>query len=322
MNKGIKKIIEGGFLSFIPLFCFFCFVYGAQSFLSSGAVAKSDENFLASVSDAPNVIQLQNNLGGDIEEVSDTGEKIQQEDDVAESKKEPELKSAISVNTDLSSEDEIIFDKSSDSKLPIASLTKLMTAIVSFDNYSMPEKIIVSESADAQPSMKTDLEKDSIFSVEELLNIMLIESSNKAAYALAENFGEENFVLAMNKKAQEIGMENTFFADPTGLSPDNVSTATDLVLLAKYILKNYPAVSEITTKQEYELDNFGKIKNTDQILFEMSNVALSKTGFTNYANGCLLLVLFNSQSNDYTINVVLGADDRFFEMRKLINLQK
>jgi D-alanyl-D-alanine carboxypeptidase len=123
----------------------------------------------------------------------------------------------------------------------------------------------------------------------------------------------------MNLKAKKIGLKNTFFADPTGLSAQNVSTVNDLMTLAKYILKNYPEIAQITTIKNYELDNLGKITNTNQLLTDVPEIIFSKTGFTNYANGCLLIAINNLENNNYLINIILGADDRFLEMKKLIN---
>ena len=80
---------------------------------------------------------------------------------------------------------------------------------------------------------------------------MLIESSNKSAYALSEIMGEQKFVNLMNKKAKEIGLENTFFVDPTGLSSQDVSTASDLAKLAEYILKNYPKIARYNENKRF-----------------------------------------------------------------------
>ena len=87
--------------------------------------------------------------------------------------------------------------------------------------------------------------------MESFLDIMLIESSNKSAYALSETMGEQAFVDLMNQKAKDIGLENTFFADPTGLSDENISTANDLAKFAEYILKNYPKIVEISGTKEF-----------------------------------------------------------------------
>jgi len=321
MNINWQRLIGGVLLSFIPLFSFVFLVSGSQSYLLSEKKQSEEDALLANISVA-------SNMGGDLQvneeikdnvEISDTGEEIQKNNIDEVQVKEPELKSALSIETNLLDEQKIIFKKSSNSILPIASLTKLMTAVVSFDNYDLSESVTVSKEADSQSSMKIDLKEGDTFSIAEVLHIMLVESSNKAAYALSEKMGEEDFVFLMNKKASQIGLKNTYFSDPTGLSSSNVSTTEDLAALAEYILSNYPDIAQMTIAKNYTLDNFGEIKNTNNLLSEFSEIVLGKTGFTNSANGCLLVALFNPENNNYTINVVLGADDRFLEMRKLIN---
>jgi D-alanyl-D-alanine carboxypeptidase len=252
-------------------------------------------------------------------EYSDTGEEIPQPKDAP--KKELELKSAFSIKTKQDLGPEILFEKASDVKLPIASLTKLMSAVICLQNYDLQQKVVVSKEADSMPPMRTDIKEGQTYSVGELLNIMLVESSNKAAYALSEIMGPDKFVSAMNDKAIELGLKNSFFTDPTGLSQSNISTAQDLALLAEYIINNLPEISQMTTQKFYSLPDLGEISNTNKMLDELYNVALSKTGFTNYANGCLLMALATPDGG-YIINVVLGADDRFLEMKKIINSQQ
>jgi D-alanyl-D-alanine carboxypeptidase len=227
--------------------------------------------------------------------------------------------SAFSVESNLLGFRKVILQKENNKKLPIASLTKLMTAVIVLDKYKLSQKTIVSKIADSQDMIKQDVKFGDNMTVENFLDIMLVGSSNKSAYALSEIMGESIFVDLMNKKAKDIGLENTFFADPTGLSAQNVSTATDLAKLAEYILKNYPKIGDISRMEELNIPDFGKLSNTDQLLGEVPEIVCSKTGFTNQAKGCLLLVTNNKQNNNYVINVILGAEDRFFEMKKIIN---
>ncbi len=229
--------------------------------------------------------------------------------------------STISLESDLFGEDKIIFEKAGDTKLPIASLTKLMTAIVVLDNYDLSENITIDKRADSQDPMKQDVKLGDIMPAENFLDIMLIGSSNKSAYALSEFIGESAFVGLMNKKAEEIGLKNTIFQDPTGLSSQNVSTAMDLTELAEYILKNYPKIVEISRLKELDIPKFGKIINTNELLGEVPEIVFGKTGFTAEAKGSLLLVTNNQRNTDYIINIILGAGDRFLEMRKLIDWQ-
>jgi D-alanyl-D-alanine carboxypeptidase (penicillin-binding protein 5/6) len=199
----------------------------------------------------------------------------------------------VSVETNLEGKQKVLFEKNIDSVLPIASITKLMTAVVAIDNRT-------------QQNIQ--------------LQMMIVGSSNEAANVLA---GEvSNFVDLMNQKAREIGLEKTIFADPTGLSSQNISTVKDLAKFTEYILKNYPEIAQISKIKQLYVPRIGIIENTDQLLQEVPDAVCSKTGFTNDAKGCLLLVVRNKQNNDYLINIVLGADDRFVEMRKLISTCK
>ncbi len=234
---------------------------------------------------------------------------------------QPEInaKAAISVESDLQEINRVIFDKGADVQLPIASLTKLMTAVVVLDNYNLTDTITVDSVADAQDSMKQDVKLGETMPVKSFLEIMLIESSNKSAYTLAELIGEQKFVGLMNQKAKDLGLSDTFFVDPTGLSSGDVSTANDLLKLAEYILKNYSQIADISKLKSLYVPTFGGVNNTDELLGEIPEIVCSKTGFTLAANGCLLLVTNNLKNSDYLINVVLGADDRFSEMKKLIN---
>ena len=304
----LKRAAQGVFLSFVFLFFAGFFIYGEQVFFKS-LLAGSQSNFFASVSNATSDTIIDNN------QIAQFPQKDSQAQNL-----EINAESAISVESNLSGANRTLFEKNSGLKQPIASLTKLMTAVISLDNYDLLQKITVSKKADSQDPMRTDLKLGDTFSVTDILYIMLVESSNKAAYALSEQMGEKKFVALMNQKAAELGLKNTFYADPTGLSSENVSTAEDLTKFAEYILKNYPVVSQISRTKEYEVLNFGKIENTNLLLGEVPEVILGKTGFTIEAKGSLLLAVNNLKNNDYLINVILGADDRFGEMKKLIQI--
>jgi D-alanyl-D-alanine carboxypeptidase (penicillin-binding protein 5/6) len=310
------KIAKGVLLSLIPLFSFSCFVFGLGIYFGQSFDIIDGNDTLASLTIQERAGDLSASRVSE-KEYSDIGEEISQDF----SKKELELKSAVSIKINQQQESEILFEKASDLKLPIASLTKLMSAVVCLENYDLQQKVVVSKEADSMPPMRIDIKEGQTYSVGELLNIMLVESSNKAAYALSEIIGPDKFVSAMNDKATELGLKNSFFADSTGLSQNNISTARELALLAEYIINSLPEISQMTTQKTYSLPDLGEVSNTNKMLDELYNVVLSKTGFTNYANGCLLMALA-APDGGYIINVVLGADDRFLEMKKIINSQQ
>lgn len=252
---------------------------------------------------------------------------------------EIEARAAISVEVDSKDKERILFEKNSQKPLAVASLTKLMTALIVFDldeTYSSSQIITITKEAVEQEgsSKYGDLEVGENLSVEALLYTMLIESSNDAAFALSQLIGQEGFVDLMNLYAKNLGLEKTYFVNPNGLEPDNLqepknlSTARDLVKLSKFILKNYPQIFEITANQSYEVlkpdDSLHHFipENTNKLLGEIPEIIGGKTGWGIEAGGCLLLVLDNPNSNKYYINIVLGAKDRFAEMRKLIDALK
>lgn len=248
-------------------------------------------------------------------------------------------KASILVKINENGNEKILFEKDSEKPLAIASLTKLMTALVVFDLddvyvESQPVKITKEAVEQEGQSKYGELKIGESLSVKNLLYIALIESSNDAAFALTEPIGEQGFVELMNLYSKKIELENTYFINPTGLEPDrpeelkNVSTAKDIVKLAKYILVNYPQIFEITTNQSYEVLNLDNTfhhfipQNTNELLREIPEIIGGKTGWGIEAGGCLLLVLDNPEEESYFVSIVLGAKDRFAEMRKLINVLK
>lgn len=303
-----KRAIMGFMLSFVFLLFFVYMVSGAQWIFTSSLQDLDGEKILGSLTDS-------------IQNVSALDYNSNSSDDFFNMPAHLDInsESAVSVEGGFSGSSKTIFTKNGDLKLPIASLTKLMTAVIVLDNYNMSTVVSIGEQADMQDSMKQDVKLGDMFSVEDLLKIMLIESSNKSAYALSMLKGEEKFVDLMNQKTRDLGLENTFFTDPTGLSSQNVSTANDLAKLATHIVENYPKIADISREEKINVPNFGEVVNSNQLLGEIPEIICSKTGFTTAAKGCLLVVINSPNNNGYLINVILGADDRFSEMKKLIN---
>lgn len=238
-----------------------------------------------------------------------------------------QVKAAISVLVDSQDGKRVLFKKNSNERLPVASLTKLMTANIVLENYDLSREIKISEEAVAQNGEAGKLTAGKIFSVEYLLYPLLMESSNDAAYALTNDYNEiteEKFIELMNLKAEDLGLENTYFVNSTGLDPEqpdhsiNYSTTEDLVKLTKYLLKK-SSIWEILTTPKFSL--YGpELINTNELLGKIPNIVGGKTGFTDQAGGCMLLVLKNKKGN-FLINVILGAPSssaRIEEMEKLI----
>jgi D-alanyl-D-alanine carboxypeptidase len=134
----------------------------------------------------------------------------------------------------------------------------------------------------------------------------------------------ERFVLLMNMKAEELGMKNTRFFNPTGLDTEesgtelNYSTAKDLMLLSEEVLKT-PLVMEILSRERYS--EYGpELVSTNKLLQEMPEAVAGKTGYTEMAGGCMILISQAPKDNGYLVSIVLGtanSSSRFDESRKL-----
>lgn len=223
------------------------------------------------------------------------------------------------------SDPKFLLKKDEGKVLPIASLTKLMTALVVLENYNLSEKITVSQLAMNQDGEQGELKLGQVFSVKGLLYVMLMESSNRASFSLAERVGKDNFIKLMNERTLSLGLNNTHFQDVTGLLSSSYSTASDLAFLSSYLFKNYPLFREITSKKEHNLflpngSFHHRLISTNKLLGQ-NNIVGGKTGFTDAAGGCFMTIQQGQTENKYTVNIVLGADDRFFEMQKIIDNQ-
>ena len=250
---------------------------------------------------------------------------------------ETTAESAISVLIKENGEERILFEKNSDKVIPIASLTKLMTAWVVLEHYDLSRKISVSESAASQYGEIGKLQEGESFPTEYLLYPLLMESSNGAAFALANDYQgmtERDFVELMNLEAEKMGLKNTFFDNPSGLDPEesktemNYSTASDLAVFTKKLLEK-PLIWEILSLPRYSL--YGpELVNTNKFLLNGSSywqdrIIGGKTGYTDEAGGCLLLAVRAPKGQGILINIILGADgreNRFDEMEKLVEWVK
>ena len=201
-----------------------------------------------------------------------------------------------------------IVDSEIDTIRPIASITKLMTAIVVLESgLPLDEKI----------SYKGNFFSKQQFTREELLNLLLVKSDNKAADALAEsNHGKAWFMYQMNRKAELLGMKDTHFNDPSGLNSGNTSTAKDLVILLTYAY-THDKIREITSATSYDLRIIDKrnkekhifVNNTNRKLLTTYNIIeISKTGTTNHAGKCVVLLVTKHEER-FAI-IVLGGKTR------------
>ena len=189
-----------------------------------------------------------------------------------------------------------LYQKNASQVVPIASITKLMTAMVVLDSApSLHTPITISDDdVDTLRGSRSRLHVGSVMSRQYALLLALMSSENRAAHALARNYpgGMPAFLSAMNIKAQSLGMRDTHFEDPTGLTSSNVSTAHDL---AKMVVAahRYPLIREFTTTSEATIDIGGRpmaYHNTNPLVKSAAwDVGLSKTGYINEAGKCLVM---------------------------------
>ncbi|HEF4754376.1 TPA: D-alanyl-D-alanine endopeptidase [Burkholderia multivorans] len=192
---------------------------------------------------------------------------------------------------------EPLFDKNSHAVVPIASISKLMTAMVVLDSKApMTEQIeVTDEDRDYEKGTGSRLSVGSVLSREDMLHIALMASENRAAAALSRYYpgGRPAFIAAMNAKAKALGMTDTHFENSTGLSSSNVSSARDLVKMVNAAYQ-YPLIRKFSTDRTYEVYT-GKrnlVYNSTNALIRGNgswDIGLQKTGFINEAGECLVM---------------------------------
>lgn len=189
-----------------------------------------------------------------------------------------------------------VFGKNIDEVHPIASISKLMTAQVLLDaQLPMEERVTITEAdVDTEKGTGSRLRVGTELTRTQLLQLALMSSENRAAHALARTYpdGLQAFVLLMNQKAKALGMANTHFVEPTGLSSSNVSTASDLVRMV-HSAERYAVIREYTTTSSRDVEVMGRVlrfNNTNRLVgSEAWDIVLSKTGFINEAGRCLVM---------------------------------
>ena len=194
---------------------------------------------------------------------------------------------------------ETVLSENADTVRPMASITKLMTAMIALDHYSLADKLPVSKTASV--------------TVEQLLIRLLVRSDNGAAEILARNYpqGRTAFIRAMNARTTQLGLVNTEFNDPSGLIATNISTARELVKIvsaagAYSFIRRFSSQAEVhqTSGSKKRTKTITLTNTNKSILFEFNNVLISKTGFTNKAGRCLaMLVDRNGQEH---VIIILG----------------
>ncbi len=222
---------------------------------------------------------------------------------------------------------QVFYSKNPNKKLPIASLVKVMTVLIALEHKNMDDQFTVSQyAADMEPDKMFLIAGEKLTLKESLYGIFLI-SANDAAEVLSERTtgDRSEFIKLMNAKAKQLGMENSYFANPTGLDEDSnnsYSSAYDLAILSRYLIKHYPEVVEISqtphiilpqTENHQDYDMYSGIN----LLTTYPGVVGLKTGYTPEA-GLTLITLARKESRE-VLGVLLGSQDRRDEARNLLN---
>ncbi|MBD3360682.1 hypothetical protein GF366_02670 [Candidatus Peregrinibacteria bacterium] len=228
---------------------------------------------------------------------------------------------AVDINTGA-----VLFEKNPHERLAIASITKLMTALIILEENKLNEIVTVSANAASTEGSRMNLSAGEEIALENLLYGIIIHSANDAAVALAEyNAGTvDDFIKKMNEKAKDLGLINTNFSNPVGLDmPNNYSSSYDIAKLGMYIYKNQfirhaaglneLEVKSVSGKQLHKLESTNKLLENSYL-----NIKGLKTGKTNLAGLCLVSIAENNNDNEI-LTVVLNSPDRFKETKILVD---
>ena len=220
---------------------------------------------------------------------------------------------------------QMLYSKNPKEKLPMASLTKIMTAAVALENKKKNDEYIVSkDDLVGEDSMGLDVGER--LSLSDLLYGMILHSGNDAAETLASNFpkGRDAFIKAMNNKVKALGLSDTNFTNPTGLEGDGkqYTTAYDLLVETQYALANFPLFNQVVSTFDYNIPYSPEhkafyLENETNLLTSYPGVKGVKTGYTPEAGLCLVTYLDYNEHK--IIAVILGSDDRRGEMIELLD---
>lgn len=238
--------------------------------------------------------------------------------------KKPDISAKSAISYDLSN-NQLLFGKDIKEKLPIASLTKIMTAVVALENSNINQELTVTSEAANVGEDSMGLSVGEKLTLEELVYGLILHSANDAAETIAQGsrFGRDNFVYLMNKKAEDLGLSDTRFTNPTGLEGDGnqYSTVYDLLVITKYALQN-PEFEKIVSSVQHEIPQTENHKdfylfNETNLLTSYPGVAGVKTGYTFEAGLCLVTYL--DYQGHKIIAVILNAQNRRQEMKDILD---
>ena len=218
----------------------------------------------------------------------------------------------------------VLAEHQADVRRPMASTTKLMSALLAVEMGDLSSPVRVSGEAVAVGEAGVDLVEGEVFLLRTLVRAFLVRSGNDAAYAVAEHLGGtvEDFVSLMNERAGQLGMEDTSYTNPHGLDhPDQYSTATDLLILTRQVLQHSELAEAVATPQitlrESPSGEERVFSNTNDLLFDYDGMVGVKTGFTDDAGR--VLVAAAERGGRRLLSVVMKTGDHFADTRRLLD---
>lgn len=220
---------------------------------------------------------------------------------------------------------ELMWERQADRRLPLASLTKLMTALLLVERAQPQDAATVSRAAEHETGSHIGVREGEQFHVEDLLAAVLIASANDACHALADHAGgdEERFVQLMNRRAQQLGLRHTHFVNACGHdAPGHYSTTRDLALLARELLK-HPEITALTSRHDAQIVT---LDGTRRYRFESTNALIGrypgalglKTGYTPKAGKCL--VAYARRGETQVLLVMLHGNDRWWDAVDIMDI--
>ena len=222
-------------------------------------------------------------------------------------------------------ENKVLYEKDPNVPHPMASLTKIMTAVIAIENPKPDDEYAVTK-ADIVGSDSMGVNPGETYSLEDLLYGLVLHSGNDAAEVLANNYpgGREAFIEAMNNKAKALGMLNTHYSNPSGLQGDGeqYTTTYDLLILTKYALEHYPLFAQVVSTVSYDIPQTSDhaeidLDNETNLLTTYPGVKGVKDGYTPEAGLCLVTYL--DYGGHKIIGVILNSQNRRGEMKELLD---
>jgi serine-type D-Ala-D-Ala carboxypeptidase (penicillin-binding protein 5/6) len=242
----------------------------------------------------------------------------------ASTNEKPPIEAKAALVYDLAN-NKVLFEKNASGRMPMASLTKIMTAIVALEDKSMPATYQV-HGADLVGEDSMGLAAGEMLSREDLIYGLMLNSGNDAAEVLAHNYptGRTAFIQAMHDKAAALGLKDTKFSNPSGLQGDGeqYTTAYDLLIETRYALDTFPLFKQVVATVEHSIPQTSSHKeyylsNETNLLSTYPGVKGVKTGYTPEAGMCL--VTYYEQGDTKLIGIVLNSPNRRGEMKQLLD---